>query len=39
VKLGSYAAAEDASLFRDPGWADTIARSMYRAIGERHEGR
>lgn len=34
VKLGSAASREDALAFRDPRWADEVARSVYRALGE-----
>lgn len=34
VVLGSVSSAEDRSAFRDPEWADRVARSVYRAIGE-----
>ena len=34
VKLGSLAAPEDVVNFADPKWADTVARSIYRAIAE-----
>jgi N-acetylmuramoyl-L-alanine amidase len=36
VRLGSATAAEDLVNFRDPRWADTVARSMYRAIAENY---
>lgn len=35
VRIGSYGVPEDAAAFRDPTWSDTIARSIYRALGER----
>lgn len=35
VNLGSQTNAEDQTLFRDPAWSDTIARALYRGIGER----
>jgi N-acetylmuramoyl-L-alanine amidase len=34
VRLGSMAAREDVANFRDPAWADTVARSIYRAIAD-----
>jgi N-acetylmuramoyl-L-alanine amidase len=34
VRLGSLAATEDAANFRDPKWADAVARSIYRALAE-----
>ncbi len=34
VKLGSLGAPEDVANFRDPKWADTVARSIYKAIAE-----
>lgn len=35
IRLGSYAVREDVAAFRDPTWSDTIARAIYRALGER----
>lgn len=35
VHLGSYSDTTDSSRFSDPAWADTVARAIYRAIGER----
>ncbi len=35
VRLGAYSDPEDAVMFSDPAWADTIARAIYRALGER----
>jgi len=35
VRLGSLSDDADVASFRDPTWADTIARSLYRALGER----
>jgi hypothetical protein len=35
VRLGSSSVPEDAAAFRDPAWADEIARAIYRAIGEQ----
>ena len=32
VTLGSFGSADDVARFRDPAWADTIARALYRAI-------
>ncbi len=34
VRLGSLSAPEDEANFRDPKWADTVARSIYKAIAE-----
>lgn len=34
IRLGSFADPEDEVLFRDPAWADRIARLIYRALGE-----
>jgi hypothetical protein len=39
VRLGSLTAREDVAAFRDPTWSDTIARSIYRALGERYATR
>jgi N-acetylmuramoyl-L-alanine amidase len=33
--LGSLAEESDAAAFRDPAWADAIARAIYQALGER----
>ena len=33
--LGDLADETDASAFRDPAWADAVARAIYQAIGER----
>lgn len=35
VRLGSFSSTTDAAAFKDPSWADNIARALYRAIGER----
>lgn len=35
VSVGSTASDQDVSGFRDPAWRDTVARALYRAIGER----
>lgn len=32
VTLGSFGSADDVARFRDPAWADTIARALYKAI-------
>ena len=32
VTLGSFGSDDDVARFRDPAWADTIARALYRAI-------
>jgi N-acetylmuramoyl-L-alanine amidase len=34
VRLGSLTAREDVASFRDPAWADTVARAIYRAIAD-----
>jgi N-acetylmuramoyl-L-alanine amidase len=34
VRLGSMSAPEDVVNFRDPKWADSVARSIYRALAE-----
>jgi len=34
VKLGSVSAAEDITNFRDPRWADGVARAIYNAVAE-----
>lgn len=34
IILGSAEVSEDRVAFRDPGWADRIARAVYRGIGE-----
>ncbi|MCL4553836.1 MAG: PASTA domain-containing protein [Actinobacteria bacterium] len=34
ITLGSLAVAEDAVMFADPAWADSIARTLYRGVGE-----
>lgn len=34
VTLGSVASTEDRGAFRDPEWADRVARAIYRAVGE-----
>lgn len=38
VRIGSYGVPEDTAAFRDPSWSDTVARSLYRALGERFSG-
>ncbi|PKQ10327.1 MAG: hypothetical protein CVT69_00365 [Actinobacteria bacterium HGW-Actinobacteria-9] len=35
VRIGSFSSTADASSFKDPSWADKVARALYRAIGER----
>lgn len=32
VTLGSFGSADDVARFRDPAWADTVARALYKAI-------
>ena len=34
VTLGSFGSAEDVSQFRDPAWADGVARALYKAIAQ-----
>ena len=34
LHLGSTASREDEAAYRDPRWADEMARALYRAIGE-----
>ncbi len=36
VRLGSLAAPEDVANFKDPKWADGVARSIYRSIAENY---
>lgn len=35
VRLGAFESREDAAAFRDPSWSDTVARAIYRSLGER----
>lgn len=39
VSLGSLADRVDAASFRDPAWADALARAIYGAIGETYGSR
>ncbi len=39
VSLGSLSNREDAAAFRDPAWADQVARALYRALGETYGSR
>ena len=32
LQLGSFSAREDVARFNDPGWADRVARAVYRAL-------
>ena len=32
LQLGSFGAREDVARFNDPGWADRVARAVYRAV-------
>ena len=32
LQLGSFSAREDIARFNDPGWADRVARAVYRAV-------
>lgn len=36
VVLGSVRSQEDRAAFRDPEWADRVARSIYRGVGEAY---
>lgn len=36
VRLGALASREDIAAFRDPTWSDSVARSIYRALGEQY---
>lgn len=36
MRLGSLSSREDTAAFRDPTWSDSIARALYRALGERY---
>ncbi|MBI5232056.1 MAG: PASTA domain-containing protein [Coriobacteriales bacterium] len=38
VVLGSVNSEEDRAAFRDPKWADSIARAIYLVLGERFAG-
>jgi len=35
IRLGSYGSREDLADFRDPRWADMMARAIYRALGQQ----
>jgi beta-lactam-binding protein with PASTA domain len=37
--LGSTASDDDMALFRDPAWADAVARAIYQGLGERFGSR
>lgn len=39
IRLGSTGSDDDLALFRDPAWADDIARSIYQGLGERFGSR
>lgn len=39
VLLGSVASTADVGSFRDPNWADAIARHVYTALGEMYQTR
>ena len=39
LSLGSLADREDAASFRDPTWADQVARAVYRGLGESYGSR
>jgi beta-lactam-binding protein with PASTA domain len=34
VRLGTFEDSADASSFKDPRWADQVARALYKALGE-----
>jgi len=36
VRLGALSSREDVAAFRDPAWSDTVARAIYRALGEQY---
>lgn len=36
ITLGALASREDVAAFRDPRWSDSVARSVYRTLGERY---
>ena len=36
ISLGSYGNRDDAASFRDPTWADQVARTIYRALGDAY---
>ncbi len=36
IRLGALASREDVAAFRDPTWSDTVARAIYRALGEQY---
>jgi hypothetical protein len=38
MRLGALASREDVAAFRDPTWSDSVARSIYRALGEEYAG-
>jgi serine/threonine-protein kinase len=38
VWLGDPSSADDRSRFADPNWADSVARAVYRALGETFRG-
>lgn len=35
VRLGSLSTSSDVASFKDPAWADQVARAIYRGLGER----
>jgi hypothetical protein len=39
ITLGSTDSDEDLALFRDPAWADAVARAIYQGLGERFGSR
>lgn len=34
VRLGSFSSSQDSANFRDPRWADSVARAIYRALAK-----
>jgi len=36
IQLGSYTSRTDVAAFTDPAWEDSMARGLYRAIGEQY---
>jgi N-acetylmuramoyl-L-alanine amidase len=39
VTLGSLQDRDDAASLKDPGWADSVARMLYRALGDQYGNR
>jgi hypothetical protein len=36
IRLGALGSREDVAAFRDPTWSDSVARAVYRALGEQY---